>query len=397
MFVVNIDGTQTTRITDSPAEDGSPIFSADGRFVLFSSNRRGTWDLWAIKVENGRPVGTAFPVKYDFGDHSKRITATGKVAFRTSGSGIDGVIYKDVYEVQATRSVPGDEAQPKALAKASFGCNFSPAWSLDGKKVAYIRHRGAGEWHQLLCVLSLADGVEQTFDPGMAKFNRMFWSPDGQTIALFGLAEGRGGWWGLYLFSLATRGRVADYIQADPAGWPLGFSADGKEFIFIAEKERVAVDLTTRAQRTISSLEELAWLAGAEDFNFSRDEALVAYVAKEGAEWQLVVADADGRNKRVVARVHEPATIMTPRWSPDSTKVAYYVTYVEDGWGRHQLHVCAADGSWERRVYTGEKYVHNATMPPSWSADSTKLALTLVEDVVGEIGVMENFLPAAGE
>jgi Tol biopolymer transport system component len=397
VFVVNIDGTQTTRITDSPAEDGSPIFSADGRFVLFSSNRRGTWDLWAIKVENGRPVGTAFPVKYDFGDHSKRITATGKVAFRTSGSGIDGVIYKDVYEVQATRSVPGDEAQPKALAKASFGCNFSPAWSLDGKKVAYIRHRGAGEWHQLLCVLSLADGVEQTFDPGMAKFNRMFWSPDGQTIALFGLAEGRGGWWGLYLFSLATRGRVADYIQADPAGWPLGFSADGKEFIFIAEKERVAVDLTTRAQRTISSLEELAWLAGAEDFNFSRDEALVAYVAKEGAEWQLVVADADGRNKRVVARVHEPATIMTPRWSPDSTKVAYYVTYVEDGWGRHQLHVCAADGSWERRVYTGEKYVHNATMPPSWSADSTKLALTLVEDVVGEIGVMENFLPAAGE
>ena len=88
---------------------------------------------------------------------------------------------------------------------------------------------------------------------------------------------------------------------------------------------------------------------------------------------------------------------MTPRWSPDSTKVAYYVTHVEDGWGRHQLHVCAADGSWERRVYTGEKYVHNATMPPSWSADSTKLALTLVEDVVGEIGVMENFLPAAGE
>jgi len=394
VFVVNIDGAQTTRITDSPAEDGCPIFSADGRFVLFSSNRRsnrpGAWDLWAIKVENGRPVGAVFPVKYDFGPHSKRITATGKLAFRISG----GVTSEDVYEVQATRSVPGDEAQPKALAKASFGCNFYPAWSLDGKKVAYIRHRGAGEGHQLLCVLSLADGVEETFDPGIARFNRMFWSPDGQTIALFGLAEGRGAMWGLYLFSLATRGRVADHIQADPAGWALGFSADGKEFIFIAEKERVAVDLTTRAQRRISSPEELTWLAGAEDFNFSRDEALVAYVAKEGAESQLVVADADGRNKRVVVRVHEPATIMTPRWSPDSTKVAYYVTHAETGWGRHQLHVCAADGSWERSVNTGEKYVHNATLPPSWSADSTKVALTLVEDVLGEISLMENFLPA---
>jgi hypothetical protein len=56
--------------------------------------------------------------------------------------------------------------------------------------------------------------------------------------------------------------------------------------------------------------------------------------------------------------------------------------------------VCAADGSWDRIVDTGEKYVFNASLPPSWSADSTRVVVTLVEDVVGEIGVLENFLPA---
>ena len=114
----------------------------------------------------------------------------------------------------------------------------------------------------------------------------MFWAPDGQTIGLFGLGEGRAGGGGLHLFALPRGVRIAEHIQSEKPGWPLGFSAGGKEFIFALgdEKARVAVNLKTRAQRKVSSSAELAWFATAEGYDFSHDGAFGVYVAKEGAE-----------------------------------------------------------------------------------------------------------------
>jgi Tol biopolymer transport system component/beta-lactamase regulating signal transducer with metallopeptidase domain len=391
VFIVSVDGTQTTRVTNEPMEDGTPAFSTDGRFVVFSSNRRGTWDLWAVAVNGGHPAGAEFLVKYDFGDHAKWPTTTGKMAFRIKSTG------SDVYEVPASDVAASGDTGAKQLTQAYAGRNFSPVWSPDGKKIAYLRNAGAANSHNALCVQSTTGGEERVFDPGLARCNRMFWSPDSESIGIFGVVEGRSGGWGLYVFSLTSGQRVVDHLQtSNNEGWPLGFTGKGKEFIFldIKSKERVAVDLATRAQRTISSPAEQAWLAKAADYDFSSDAAPATYVQKVDGEQQLVVVEADQRAPRVIARTTKSASIMCPRWSPDHTKVAYYATHVINGMGRHELRLCAADGSWDRHVDTGGRFIGNATLPPSWSPDGSKLVLTLVQETVGEIGVLENFLPA---
>jgi Tol biopolymer transport system component len=66
VFVLTVEGMAVRRLTDSSAEDGSPNWSADGKYVLFRSNRRENWDLWAVEVKDGRAVGSPFVVKYDF-------------------------------------------------------------------------------------------------------------------------------------------------------------------------------------------------------------------------------------------------------------------------------------------------------------------------------------------
>ena len=97
----------------------------------------------------------------------------------------------------------------------------------------------------------------------------------------------------------------------------------------------------------------------------------IAYVSVLGhlpsRSYQLVVADADGMNPRVVMQSNEP--LMSPSWSPDGQSLAYvsfelklptvYVQVLKTG---------------ERRRVSARAGVNQA---PAWSPDGKKLALTL--------------------
>ncbi len=69
LFTVAADGSQSAqdaavRVLDDPPVDWSPIWSADGRSLLFASTRGGTMNLWRIAVDpaTGRPNGTPLPM-----------------------------------------------------------------------------------------------------------------------------------------------------------------------------------------------------------------------------------------------------------------------------------------------------------------------------------------------
>jgi TolB protein len=97
----------------------------------------------------------------------------------------------------------------------------------------------------------------------------------------------------------------------------------------------------------------------------------IAYVSVEGQppaqKFQLIVADADGENQRLVLESRYP--LMSPSWSPDGQWLAYvsfenkksaiYVQFVRTG---------------ERRQVSARAGINGA---PSWSPDGKKLALTL--------------------
>src|SRR5580692_759765 len=97
----------------------------------------------------------------------------------------------------------------------------------------------------------------------------------------------------------------------------------------------------------------------------------IAYVAVDGQppaqNYQLVVADADGENQRLILQSRYP--LMSPAWSPDGQWLAYvsfeskrsavYVQLVRSG---------------ERRQVSARAGVNGA---PAWSPDGKKLALTL--------------------
>jgi TolB protein len=97
----------------------------------------------------------------------------------------------------------------------------------------------------------------------------------------------------------------------------------------------------------------------------------IAYISVLGhlpnKTYQLIVADADGENPRVVMQSHEP--LMSPSWSPDGSSLAY-VSF-ED---RMPTVYVQTLKSGERRKVSEQAGVNQA---PTWSPDGKKLALVL--------------------
>jgi len=104
----------------------------------------------------------------------------------------------------------------------------------------------------------------------------------------------------------------------------------------------------------------------------------IAYVLKQGATYELQVADADGQNPQVALRSREP--IISPSWSPDGSKLAY-VSF-ESGKPVVYVHTLATSA----RVPVANFKGNNSA--PGWSPDGTQLAVALTRDGLSQIYIV---------
>ena len=56
IFIMNSDGTNPKRLTNSDSWDGSPIFSSDGKEIIFYSERTGEAKIWKMNVDGTNQI-----------------------------------------------------------------------------------------------------------------------------------------------------------------------------------------------------------------------------------------------------------------------------------------------------------------------------------------------------
>jgi len=225
IFLLDTEGSgEEIPLVEHPADDYGAIWAPDGKTIIFSSDRSGTYDAWLIQVPDGKPVGEPQLIKRDTGPmHSMGFTRAGSLYYGLVANSTD------VYTVSIDPTT-GELMTPPTKAIRRFeGFNHSPAWSPDGKSLAYVSLRpspGSARRRGVLVIRSEETGEERELYP-KARLENLRWSPDGRSILC-----GRS----LQLIDAQT-GDVIPIVQFDPTDriniYDCVWSPDGKTILYV--------------------------------------------------------------------------------------------------------------------------------------------------------------------
>ena len=188
IVVLSADGRQEIAIVQHPAIDHAPVWTPDGRRILFASDRSGAAGLWMIQVAAGKPQGTAELLKPDMGKMRP-------LGFSRDGSYYYGVHMgtEDVYTVELNAQTGETLSAPTRVTERFLGSNLSGAWSPDGRRFAYFSRRGLdsatnqGPGSMAVAIRFLVTGEEREFFSNLtfdARWPVARWLPDGRSILL---------------------------------------------------------------------------------------------------------------------------------------------------------------------------------------------------------------------
>jgi len=221
VFVMNADGSDPRPVTSGPANDRHPSWSPDGRTILFTREFEGTSDIYTVDLAGGKvelfayfkgdklfadwhPDGKSVAFTSDsLPDTNIYTIATGgktadkqwssaerdvwpryspdgrHVVFfsrRDSAGREDDIYLADTKGGEVTRltDYPGNE--------------FCPAWSKDGKLIAFAR--SDEKTGRMISVIDRSGKPLFVIGKGFERVTEPAWSPDGKKIAYSARKEG---------------------------------------------------------------------------------------------------------------------------------------------------------------------------------------------------------------
>ena len=268
IYLVDADGAHQTRLTISHGvSDGSPAFSADGAFIVFTRSRRSA---------GGDPVGDVYRMAAD-GSDVTRLT-------------------------RASRWYLGPIPSPDGqLVGVSFFRQDTRKWSIG--------------------LLPAAGGDPRLLTDGQSNDILDGFSPDGTRLLFHSDREGDD-----QIYTIGVDGSSRSRLTSGPANWGGSWSADGQTIAFNSNRTGRLQIFTMLPdgsnQRRLLTSNADDWLP-----SWSPDGTKIAFNSNRGGHTQVYVAHADGSaQQNVVQNSGVQLDAWVPGWSADDRHLVYAAT-----------------------------------------------------------------------
>ena len=340
-----------TSISD-PAYEFAPAWSPDGRYIaFFRFNKKEQ----ALSVYVTASLGGSERRLYTVHSHRKvdalDWSPDGKfLAFCDSPSPGEAsqilLLSLDTLEVR-----------PFTSPAAGILGDSSPAFSPDGKSLAFVRNTlDVLELYRV--PLSGGPPTQITFDH--ADIQGIAWTPDGRDLVFSSSRQGSPSLW-----RVSAQGGTPQRLPIAGAGWSMrpAISRKGNRLAYTSVNYSVSIwkGSLTVDHKVSGPLDRFISSTGIEEGpQYSPDGKHIVFQSTRTGYHEIWRADADGSN--TVQLTHFSTNLTgTPRWSPDSRQIAFD----SRPGGHSQIFVINSEGGQPRQVTQGDF----DSAVPSWSLD----------------------------
>lgn len=236
IFVVPTKGGYAHRLTVNPANEDNPVWTPDGKTIVFTSDRYGSTDVFAMSAD---------------GTNVRRLTFDSGSEVPTSVSPDGKTVYGHFSHWGRANlfSLPIAGGDPVRLTGHPLETDFQPTISPDGKTLLYCSAGGTSTWRKPGLQGSATPhiwtgklGVPVTDMRKVTKSDYYEFSPSFVSDREFVVVSNRSGAPNLWKFGLDGKGKQLTKLSA---GTIKSVSTGGGVAVFQHESEIWAADLTT--------------------------------------------------------------------------------------------------------------------------------------------------------
>jgi tricorn protease len=375
LWLASSSGGEAHRITADPGRELFPKFSPDGKWIAFTGQYDGNFNVYVMPAQGGQPrqltfyQGAAAQLSDRMGIHNEVLTWTPdskRVVFLSRRDATNGWTKRPF-------SVSIDGGLPQALPVDQGGLtSFSP----DGTRIAYNQifrnfrtwKRYTGGLAQSISIYDLKNNTVE--DVPHTEWTDTFpmWHGD---IIYFSSDRGPDHHLNLYAYDITSKQveQLTHFTDFDVM-WPsLGpdaiiFENGGFLYIFdLQSKQPKKLALYLPGDRDQSLKHWASVSKNITDFDISPEGKRAVFGAR-GDVFTVPAKEGSIRNLTHTPGIREKQVA----WSPDGR----WIAYVSDRSGEDELYILPQDGlGKEQQVTSGYKGFKYA---PTWSPDSKKLA-----------------------
>ncbi len=377
LWLASSSGGVAHRITSHPGRELFPKFSPDGKWIAFTGQYDGNFNVYLISSDGGQPrqltfyQGSAQQLSDRMGIHNQVINWTPdskRVVFLSRRDASNGWIKRPF-----TVSVDGGLPEPFPMDQGGL-LSYSP----DGSKIAYnMIFRNFRQWKrytgglaQAITIYDLKQNVSE--DIPHTEYTDTFPMWHGNTIYFSSDRGGPGASPEPLQLRLASKQVDADHalhrLGCDVAEPGTGCPRlrERRLFVHLQLPSRTPKKLTimlpgdrTQAMKHWDNVSKLVT-----DFDLAPDGKRAVFAAR-GDVFTVPAKEGSIRNITRTPGIREQKV----GWSPDGR----WIAYISDRSGEDEIYIAPQDGMGkeEQQITSGYK---GFKFPPAWSPDSKKIA-----------------------